>query len=110
MFHYQDHSSDDTLAVLIATATRMAGKKLGKDEHIDKIIDEIKLTKLKLIAEIPELTDYQSVEKDQFPGEVDFFQWLIETQNQALGLGKPVMADFHRPIQLEMLLLPNALM
>ena len=88
----------------------MAGKKLGKDEHIDKVIDQIKLAKLQLIAEIPELSDYQSVDKDQFPGDVDFFQWLITTQNQALGLGKPVMADFHRPIQMEMLLLPNALM
>ena len=89
----------------------MAGRKLGNDQHIDNLINEIKLNKLKLIAEIPELkNDYQAVDKDQFPGEVDFFHWLISTQNQALGLGKPVMADFHRPIQIEMLLLPNALM
>ena len=79
-------------------------------DQTKNFIEKIKLEKLKMIASIPELSDYQAADEENCPKNTQFFEWLVQTQNQALGNNKPVMADFNRPILMEMLLLPDRLL
>ena len=82
--------------------------ELNTRSRIRKTLADIKLAKLQLIAD--NLDGYQAVNAESFPEDDTFNEWLIRNQNSALGLGNPILADFHRPIEMEMLLLPNALM
>ena len=101
--------TEDSLANKVNQAAQKA--KVGLDDQkTDIAMDSYKLAQLLILNGIAELEEYQAVGREQLPKEQKFYEWLIQSQNIALGLGKPVLADFQRPIELEMLLLPDAIM
>ena len=101
--------TEDSLANLINQTAQKA--KVGLDDHKTEIaLESSKLAQLQMLNGISELSEYQAVGREQSPKGLKFYEWLIQSQNIALGLGKPVLADFQRPIELEMLLLPDAIM
>ena len=109
MFHFQNSSTNDSLANKINQAAQKS--KIGlDDQRTEMAVESFKLAQLQILKDLPELSDYQAVGREQLPGDKKFYEWLIQSQNIALGLGKPVLADFQRPIELEMLLLPDAIM
>ena len=109
MFHFQNSNTADMLANLVNQSAQKANVGLD-DQRTEMAMESFKLSQLLILDDIPELSDYQAVGREQLPKNQKFYEWLIQSQNIALGLGKPVLADFQRPIELEMLLLPDAIM
>ena len=110
MFHFQDHATDEIIANQLMEAAAKAKFRFENDAQIELAIKRFKLERLKMVAELQEMSNYQSVDNISFPDKTSILEWLIQIQNNALSSDKPVLADFHRPILLEMLLLPDAIL
>ena len=110
IFHLQDHAHDDFIANLVKSGVQKANGSMPTKDQMKIFVEKIKLEKLKMIATVPELGDYQAPDEENCPKNIKLFEWLVQTQNQALGNNKPVLADFSRPILMEMLLLPDRLL
>ena len=111
MFAIKDHRTDEDIIEKSYPQIREAGASLSTAEARASFLQEYKIAKLKLIANLKIFSDYVVVNDDQVPTEeTTLASWLIEHQSKLLTTDTGAFLDFRAPIEFEALLVSDELM
>ena len=98
---------EDKIILQASNEARNYDVVIRNNQQIETVLNKVKVAKNMLLTS--SLDGYQNIDEPVNPKE-NFFSWIVKNQNQALGAGNPILSDFHRPMKLQMLLVPDAIM
>ena len=111
IFWSLDHQTDDEIIERAYPAITSAGVNFSNQDVRREFVQEYRRVKLELIAQVPNLAKYELMPRDQSPDHnLSLAAWLVRNQVKALGTERMVFMDFEAPIEIEALMLPDALM